>query len=139
MTYYHYTIASRLVQILIDGFIKIMPESSKMDENEICPAWVTSNPKWDKTAFMGYSSEVLDNQGRIRITLKDKKYDHPSLYKKNIWMYDEHLVPSAFYVGVDSKDWGISLEPIMLSEFKKIELWKDEKWVEIPIERISYE
>lgn len=130
MTFYHYTIADRLVKILIDGYIKVMEESSKVMEDEVCLAWVTASDEWDKTAFYGYPMEALDNAGRIRITLKSSYPSH-KVYAPNIGMLDR-LESSAILEGVNIYDWGVSIEPIPVTDFERVELWRDNNWVEFP-------
>ena len=127
---YHYTIADRLVKILIDGHIKVMQESSKLSEDEPCLAWLTIRPEWDKTAFFGYPDDVLDNAGRVRITLPA---DYPSymLFAQNIPQIDE-LRETAIHVGVTPSDWRVSLTPITIDKFIKIELWRGGEWVNVP-------
>jgi len=131
MKTYHYTISDRLVKILIDGEIKVMEESSKHAHDEVCLAWLTINPEWDDTAFFGYDKKVLDNAGRIRITLGgtyDKHTKH-SRYMPSRVMLEE----SAKSVGVNPEDWRVSDRPIDISRVSCIELWRDECWVEVPI------
>ncbi len=131
MKFYHYTIADRLVKILISGYIKVMEESSKVMEDEVRLVWLTANPNWDNTAFYNYPSEVLDNAGRVRITLKSKYPSH-KVFAQNIGML-QVLELSAKHSGVNIYDWGVSDKVIPLSDFECVELWKDEKWVEVPL------
>ena len=131
MKFYHYTIADRLIKILMSGHIKVMEETSKVEENEICLAWVTSNPEWDRTAFYDYPDAVLDNAGRIRITLKSKYPSH-KLFQHNIGML-QSLELSAFHVGVNVNDWGVSDKVIPIFDFERVDLWKNNKWVEVPL------
>ena len=130
MKFYHYTIADRLVKILIDGYIKIMPESSKTSEDELCLAWVTSSPEWEKTAFYGYPQDVLEQAGKIRITLT-KKYPSHKIYSNNIDNV-KMLELSAIAEGTNINDWGVSLKPIPITHFEKIELWRNKQWEEVP-------
>jgi len=131
MKHYHYTIADRLVRILIDGFLKLTPEPEGLLESELQFVWVTSNPNWDNTAFFGYPISILENAGMIRITL-NKVYSSPKKFYDFMPSYDS-LVEKAYQVSVDPEDWGVSDSIISISDFEKIELWKDNKWIEIPI------
>ena len=130
---YHYTIADRLVKIMIDGHINIMKESSKVSKDEVCVAWLTVNPEWDKTAFYKYSDETLDNAGRIRITLNGT-WIHYRYYRDLMPMVDM-LELLAIAEGVNPEDWRVSTNKIEVEFFEKIELWKDGTWIEIPIVR----
>ena len=125
-TFYHYTIADRLVKILISGYLKLCPEKPLPNEPQL--VWVTSNPEWDKTAFFGYPDEVLDNAGRIRITLKSQYAPHNNYYIPNQY----NLETTARMVGVNPYDWGVSHEVIPIADFEKVELWRDGKWEEVP-------
>lgn len=129
---YHYTIADRLVKILIAGHIKVMEKESQIDPFEIRLCWLTINPEWDKTAFYCYPNDVLDNAGRIRITL-DGRFDTVDKFRKYIHPI-KTLEESAKSVGVDPNDWRISDKIVPISRFSKIEFWleHDKKWVEIP-------
>ena len=131
---YHYTIADRLVKILISGYIKVMEETSKQSEDEPRLAWLTKSDKWDRTAFYGYPDEALDNAGRIRITLKG---EYPS-YRRY-----RHMIPqielleiSGLQVGCNLDDWCVSNEVIPIEQFEKVELWRDNRWEEVPCLRL---
>lgn len=128
--FYHYTIADRLVKILISGHIKVMEESSKQSEDEPCLAWLTTSNEWDRTAFYGYPDEVLDNAGRIRITLNGE-YTSYRKYRHNIPNV-EILEISGLQVGCNLDDWHVSPEVIPMSHFEKVELWRDNRWEEVP-------
>lgn len=134
---YHYTIADRLIKILISGHIKLMEESSRRADYEVCFAWLTTSPKWDKTAFYDYPENALDHQGRIRITLKNM---YPSYLDYWGVIPDiTELEASGRKVGVDHTNWRISPEVIPVSDFEKVEMWfwKEKKWVEIPLGQIN--
>lgn len=129
MKFYHYTIADRLVKILIDGYLMLTPSKETTEDGELRLVWLTSSPTWDNTAFFGYPPEVLDNAGRIRITI-NKIYSTPKKFYDMIPMFDS-LCDSARRVGVDPEDWGVSVDEIYIHEFEKIELWRDNEWTEI--------
>jgi len=127
-TFYHYTIADRLVKILISRYLKLTPADPEPNEPQL--VWLTTNPEWDRTAFYGYPDEVLDNAGRIRITLKGD-FPHYREYR--------HLIPniegfelSGLQVGCDINDWHVSADVVDITQFQKIELWRNNKWEEVP-------
>lgn len=130
---YHYTIADRLVKILIDGYINVM-QSDLQIKNEVRLCWLTVNPEWDKTAFYGYPEEVLDNAGRIRITLGGTYHPHHKFRDRIYGVVSLEL--SAKMAGVEPSDWRVTPETVPVNRFTKIELWKNKQWVEIPIKRI---
>lgn len=72
---YHYTIADRLVKILIDGYLKLTPSIETATKNEPRLVWMTTSEEWDKTAFYGYPLEVLKSAGMIRITIDSSQLD----------------------------------------------------------------
>ena len=133
---YHYTIADRLVKILISRYIKVMEESSKLTEDEICLAWFTKSPKWDNTAFYGYPDQVLDNQGRIRISVKreDHHFHHYKHFAPNMPELDT-LERTAIEAGVNPENWVVSQGIVPVSSFHKIEMWDPHYkiWKEVPV------
>ncbi len=131
-TCYHYTIADRLTKILISKHIKLMEESSKYTDYEMCFAWLTTSPEWDRTAFYGYPEEVLNHAGRIRITLKKSYPSYLDFMGAIPNLID--LEFSGRKAGVDPTNWRVSKEIIPIADFAKIELWfwKEKKWVEVP-------
>ncbi len=136
---YHYTIADRLVKILISGHIKVMEESSKREDYEVRLAWLTIDPKWDNTAFYRHPDDALDNAGRIRITLKSK---YPSYL--DFWGGIPDILAleeSGASVNVDHTNWRVSPKVVPISDFEKVELWlhKEKRWEEIPIKLLKEE
>ncbi len=135
MTLYHYTIADRLMKILIGGHLKLTPreDSELLEEGEARAVWLTSNPEWDKTAFYGYPIEAIEASGKIRISVDfNAKHSNAEVASHRLGNW-ESLVWSAGKVGVDHCDWYVSFEEVCLNEFTNIELWKDGAWVKIPM------
>ena len=136
MKVYHYTIADRLVKILIDGYLKLTPakDSMYLHEDERRTVWLTKNPKWDKTAFYGYPDAALDNAGRIHITINAETILAVPAEAEQHYLGDwDSLVWSAMEVGVDFNDWFVCFKEIPLSLVECVELWKDNQWVKIPL------
>ncbi len=136
MKVYHYTIADRLVKILIDGFLKLTPneDGDNFVDGELRVVWFTTNDEWDDTAFYGYPKEVLDSAGRIRITV-DSNTNPLGVASANSdrlgqW---EALVNSASEIGVDYRDWIVSPIQVKTEDFECVELWKHDRWVEVPL------
>ena len=133
MNLYHYTIADRLVKIMIDGSLKLTPKAPLVGERKV--VWMTIKDEWDMTAFYGVPLEVLDNAGRIRITIDSEKIDGKlasgQADRVGRWV---SLVESAWAVNVDYRDWVICYDRIPLEAVTKIELWleHDERWEEVP-------
>ena len=139
MKVYHYTIADRLVKIMMDGFLKLTPreDSPNRVEGEARTVWLTINDTWDSTAFYGTPMEVLENAGMIRITMDTNNtcsVGMASAHSDRLGHWDD-LVASAYRVGVDYRDWIISFEEIDVINFDNIELWKDGAWQHVPIKR----
>lgn len=132
MKLYHYTIADRLCKIFIDGFIKT--STVGIDASEVPYVWLTKSEEWDKTAFYGYPSELITSHGRIRITLSKsfKKVIRYNKIKIKIPLHNS-LEVTAREVSVNPLDWFVSENKIPISFIEKVELWKDKKWIEIPI------
>jgi hypothetical protein len=133
MELYHYTIADRLIKIILDGYLKLSPKEPM--EGEPSLVWFTKKDEWDNTAFFGYSKEVLMNAGMVRITVdKDEveavesylKFLEPKQYKQF-----GYLVISALSVNVNYKDWYVTDKIVERKYFKKIEFWINDNWVEI--------
>jgi len=134
MKLYHYTIADRLVKILINGYLKLTPENYPLLENEKKAVWLSNSDKWCKTAFYGYPDAALDNAGRIRITIDSANIKAEYAEAVQHYLGDwESLVWSAMEIGVSYKTWYVSFEVIPLNKVESIELWKDDKWVKVPI------
>lgn len=136
MKLYHYTIADRLVKILIDGHLKLTPAENSMylHENEKRAVWFTSQDTWDKTAFYGYPDAALDNAGRIRITVDTETVLAVPAEAEQHHLGDwESLVWSAMEVDVDYNNWFVCFNEVPLKLIECIELWKDGKWVKIPL------
>ena len=136
MKLYHYTIADRLLKILMSGHLHKTPreDSPYLHEGEQRVVWLTTSGKWDKTAFYGYPMEVLENQGMVRITVDSENIPCrvASVHSHRLGDW-ESLVWSANKVGVDYRDWIICESEVLLKHFKKIELWRDEQWQVIPL------
>lgn len=135
MVAYHYTIADRLIKILNSGYLKLCPE--KPEPNESRYVWLTTNPEWDRTAFYGYPDDLLDSQGRIRITV-DLECINPdkvdNVFKKLNTIHNYlGLIESATRVGVRAKDWIVVSEEIKLCSILNIEVWnvKEKQWTKI--------
>jgi len=134
MKLYHYTIADRLVKILVDGYLKLTPENHPLKENERKAVWFTKSDEWDKTAFYGYSDIVLDNAGRIRITVNAETILAVPAQAEKQYLGDwENLILSALEVGVNYSDWFITFKEVPIKLVEKIELWRNNQWVELPL------
>lgn len=132
---YHYTIADRLIKILNSGYLKLCPE--KPEPNETRYVWLTTNPEWDRTAFYGYPLDLLDSQGRIRITV-DLECINPDkvagVFDVSSTIYNYlGLIETATRVGVKAKDWIVVSEEIKLASIINIEVWntKTKQWNKI--------
>ena len=144
MEVYHYTIADRLVKIMIDGFLKLTPreESPLLHEGEMRCVWFTTSKEWDKTAFYGHRDDVLDNAGRIRITIDAMQVPlglaTANSHRLGDW---DSLVWSADEVGVDYRDWMISPSEVKVEDFERVELWleKEKRWHVVPWKRMCGE
>ncbi len=135
MILYHYTISDRLIKILIDGYLKLTPseDSEYLQEGERRAVWLTSNPEWDRTAFYGYPDNVLEHQGKIRISIKSDALMDRAVNKIH-WLGDwDSLVWSAMEVKVDHRDWFVTFQEVGKANFKCVELWKDNQWQKIPL------
>jgi len=137
MKLYHYTIADRLVKILIDGYLKLTPENHPLEENERKAVWLTKSNEWDRTAFYGYPDAALDNAGRIRITVNaETVLAVPAKAEKHYLGNWESLIWSAMEIGVDYNDWFVTFKEIPLKLAEKVELWRNNQWVEVPIKEL---
>lgn len=132
---YHYTIADRLIKILNSGYLKLCPE--RPEPNETRYVWLTTNHEWDRTAFFGYPLDLLDSQGRIRITvdldcINPAKVHVADEVYNTIHNYDG-LVKSAARVKVQSSDWIVVDEVTKLVSIVNIEVWntKTKQWNKI--------
>ena len=132
---YHYTIADRLIKILNSGYLKLCPERPEPKETRY--VWLTINPEWDRTAFYGYPDDLLDSQGRIRITVDLDCINPDKVYLANRVFYSIHnylgLIESATRVGIRASDWVVVSEEIKLSSIVNIEVWdtKTKQWNKI--------
>ena len=128
---YHYTLSDRLAKILLSQTILMSPrDSSELKEKEIPVVWLTVNPTWDKTAFLGYPLEKLDEIGRVRLTIENIPYTKATSLKKKLPLLSE-LIKSANLVNVNHNDWRISRKDIPIDKVTKIEKLIDNKWVKI--------
>ena len=127
-TYYHYTIMDRLEKILKSGYLKLTPNKIDLYKNEKQFVWLTKNSEWDKTVFINNPIEVLNEAGRVRITIHG---DYPSHTKYKTRLVSlERLEASARRVGVNPRDWAVSTKKIPVKSFNAVEVWKDGKWVD---------
>ena len=122
---YHYTIADRLIKILDSGYLKLCPREPEPSETQY--VWLTKLPIWDNTAFYGYPTEVLDNAGRIRITVDLDCINPDSVFNSDdvsetIYNY-KGLINSAKLVGVYPINWIVINEPVKLCSIISIDMY----------------
>lgn len=133
MILYHYTIADRLIKILISKHLKLTPGiDTTLFEDEARVVWLTTNPTWDRTAFYGQPDDAIEAAGKVRISIDSSKVriSHAVSVKQYLGFF-EQLVQSAKSVGVDFLDWYVSFEKVPISAFTKIEFYLNKEWVEL--------
>lgn len=141
--YYHYTTEITIPEILKSK--KITLATKYLNKKERPCAWVSSNSKWENTATkMCYSSdgtltqltfkEQLERFGCARIEVKPDnlihwaKLKHVSRINPNNSAFLEKLGKER---GANPAQWFGSMYPIGIDQWIKIELYRDEKWIEI--------
>lgn len=135
-TLYHYTIADRLIKILIDGYLKLTPNQEKyIAEPHL--VWMTTSDEWDKTAFYGYPLEVLEQAGMIRISIDPYQVNLVNLDDVYRAMDCKSLLKAlevlAEKVKVNTSNWRVTDMVVPVSAFLNIELWRNNQWETIPI------
>jgi len=133
-TLYHYTVESRLKKILESKYILKSPRNKKeLLKKELAVVWLTINPIWDKTVFILSPIELLDKDGRIRLTISNIPVLDVNSLRKNLPLLPK-LIKSAKEVGVNFRDWRVSKKNIPIDEILKIEKLIDDEWVTYKIE-----
>ena len=132
MLLYHYTISDRLVKIMVDGFLKLTPKEPLA--GEIPVVWLTKSREWEETAFYGHPKDALEQAGMIRITVSIYNVIPAEAYRDRIPNF-EHLCSTARIAGMDPEDWFVSNQKIGFDRIRGIELWRDEKWVKVPMSK----
>jgi len=140
LNFYHYTIESRIDEIIESGEIRLASKSTYA-KKEKPVAWVSSNEHWENTAtkmIMTYSGtkeltfeEQLELHGCGRIEVKNSglmtwaKLKH----KANMDFHMAGLMENAgIRKGGKPSEWFGSLLPIKMNDWIKAELYKNGKW-----------
>lgn len=135
---YHYTIKDRLLKILATGEIQRSPRDKKdLVGKERQVVWLTINSNWENTCFIKTPKEVIDQIGRVRITLNDKvKTIKAYEYKKYLHNW-KNLVQTAIFVGSKAGDWRVCIKNISIDDIEEIHFFENNTWNKISEEEMS--
>lgn len=138
--FYHYTPAFRIPEMLESEEIK--PAVIGLGKNEKPVTWISSNPFWENTATKMMNTEkgliqLTFNQqvqyfGCARIEVKPnnlipwKSLKHQAKIDKKKAAF---LVENGKIMGGKPEEWHGSLSPINISDWIKIEIYENGKWV----------
>jgi hypothetical protein len=141
--YYHYTTIENLQKILASGEISLA--TAGVEKNEKPAAWVSSNSQWENTvnkfriiangtiSILSFEEMIKYGIARIQIA-EDKNLVHfgkfffQSNMKKSTF---NALIKSGKERGANPKEWFASFQPISQNQWKKVEIYKDDKWLSV--------
>ncbi|MDD4060981.1 MAG: hypothetical protein PHW08_09835 [Kiritimatiellae bacterium] len=145
---YHYTTAAGLAGILRDRAIEPRTASHRFD-NFGAPAavWFSSNRTWElacsATVGIGPGGELprgvvpghAFEAARITVRKSDTEPWQAGLLKHGVhWSVLLRLYSTAVDFGSDPTQWRVSLQPLLMERWTKVELWNDENWVALPVD-----
>jgi hypothetical protein len=141
LNFYHYTVETRLDEIIESGEIKLATKSV-YNKKEKSVAWVSSNEHWENTATkiagteFGPRALTFEEQvsefGCARIKVKNiglmtwAKLKHKASMNLDIALLLEKV---GIEKGAQPSEWFGSLFPIKKSHWIKAEVYRDGKWV----------
>jgi hypothetical protein len=144
--FYHYTLETRLEEIIESGTIKLATQSVCSKGEKPC-AWVSSNPHWEATATkmfyddLGNSrwltfEEQLEDFGCARIQVEPTAlYTWAKL--KHLAKMDLKMAEMMEIIGIEKggkpSEWFGSLTAIGINRWIKAEVYKNGEWVEYDV------
>ena len=146
MHYYHYTTESRINEIIESGVINLAITSITHKKEKPC-AWVSTNQFWENTA----TKNIIDEFGnRIKLTFDEQlqEFGCARIQVKPVGLYTwaklRHLArmnPSyadamesiGIEIGGDPKEWFGSIYPIKKENWLKIEVLRNNEWINYAI------
>ena len=134
---FHYTMASRLEQILETR--QILPATCYVPVHERPTVWLSLHPRWEPTATKG----ILDANGTrrtatfaemialdrpCRIEVGWREWSVRSGVKKKV---AKGLRRTAERQGVDVNHWRMSFEPVAECQWITVEIFADTRWISL--------
>jgi hypothetical protein len=146
--FYHYTLESKLDEIIESAHIKLSIESVYDKKREKACSWVSTNPNWENTAtkfsqnnvgeFLPLTfKEQVEQFGCARIEVKPSfgfinwgKIKHVAKMNLTIAKSMEEI---GIQQGASPKEWFGSFKPITSDYWIKAEVYKNGEWIEYKI------